>query len=146
LTLTGLTEDGLASITAEAFQLRIFYLARVEGLTITNNVEKVDNGGELLIFFDGKRHFCGTVADLLWNQWQAGLIPMKAGQHQISLVVPQGWRQIVNGQEEPILAISASVKVFALVLRIPGESTYHTLIRATDGAVEKRQLNATFNV
>jgi tetratricopeptide (TPR) repeat protein len=146
LTLTGLTEDGLASITAEAFQLRVFYLARVEEITITNNLEKIDKGWELLIFFDEKGNFRGTVADLLWNQWQAGLIPMTAGKHEINMVVPKGWRQIVNGKEEPILAATASLTVFAFVLRIPGESTYHTLIRATDGTVEKRQLNATFNV
>lgn len=146
LTLTGLTEDGLDSITAKAFQLRVFYLARVEELTITNNVEKIDKGWELLIFFDEKGNFRGTVADLVWNQWQAGVIPMTAGKHEINIVIPEGWRQIVNGKEEPILAVTASVTVFAFVLRIPGESTYHTLIRATDGTVEKRQLNATFNV
>jgi hypothetical protein len=141
LTLTGLTEDGLASITAEASQLRVFYLAQVQGLTITNNVARIENAGDLLIFFDGKGSFCGTIADLIWNQWQEGMVPAEAGEHNLNLVVPDGWRQIVNGKEEPILGTSAALKVSALVLKIPGESTYHTLIRASDGTVQKRQLN-----
>lgn len=146
LTLTGLTEDGLASITAEASQLKVFYLAQAQGITITNNLERIDNASELLIFFDGDGKFCGTVADLIWNQWQAGLIPAEAGQHEINLIVPEGWKQIINGKEEPILGIQAVVQVTAFVLKIPGESTYHTLIRASDGKVEKRQLNTTFNI
>jgi tetratricopeptide (TPR) repeat protein len=146
LTVTGLTEDGLASIVAEASQLKVFYLAQVQGITVTNNLERIENGGELLIFFDANGDFCGTVADLIWNQWQAGMIPAEAGWHDINLIVPEGWRQIVNGKEEPILGIQAVVQVTAFVLKIPGESTYHTLIRASDGKIEKRQLNTTFNV
>lgn len=146
LTLTGLTEDGLASITADASQLRVFYLAQVQGLTITNALEKIENAAELLIFFDRNGNFCGTVADLIWNQWREEMVPAEAGEHNIELVVPAGWRQIINGKEEAILSIEAALKVTALVLKIPGESTYYTLIRASDGVVEKRQLNATFNV
>jgi len=74
------------------------------------------------------------------------MIPAEAGQHDINLIVPEGWRQIVNGKEEPVLGIQAVVQVTAFVLKIPGESTYHTLIRASDGKIEKRQLNTTFNV
>jgi tetratricopeptide (TPR) repeat protein len=70
----------------------------------------------------------------------------RAGPYDVNLIVPEGWRQIVNGKEEPILGIQAVVQVTAFVLKIPGESTYHTLIRARDGKVEKRQLNTTFNV
>src|SRR5260370_30121264 len=44
LTLTGLTEDGLASITAQASQLKVFYIAQVQELKVTNNVERVENG------------------------------------------------------------------------------------------------------
>ena len=146
LTLTGLTEDGLASITAEASQLKVLYIAQVQGITVTNNLDRIENGGELLIFFDANGNFCGTVADLIWNQWRAGIIPAEAGEYDINLIVPDGWRQIVNGKEEPILAIQAVLQVTALVLTISGESTYHTLIRASDGKVEKRQLNTTFNI
>jgi tetratricopeptide (TPR) repeat protein len=146
LTLTGLTEDGLASITAKASQLKVFYLAQVQGITVTNNLGQIENAYELLIFFDANGNCCGTVADLIWNQWQAGVIPAKAGQYDINLTVPEGWKQIINGKEEPVLAIQTVVRVTAFVLKIPGESTYHTLIRASDGKIEKRQLNTTFNV
>lgn len=146
LTLTGLTEDGLASITAKASQLKVFYLAQVQGITVTNNLERAESADELLIFFDAKGDFCGTVADLIWNQWQAGVIPAKAGQYDVNLIVPEGWRQIINGKEEPVLGIQTVVQVTAFVLKIPGESTYHTLIRASDGKIEKRHLNTTFNV
>src|ERR1041384_4043373 len=104
LTLTGLTEDGLASVTADASQLKVFYIAKVQGITVTNNVEQIGNAGDLLIFFDGNGNFCGTVADLIWNQWQAGMIPAEAGKYDINLIVPEGWRQIINGNEQPVLA------------------------------------------
>jgi len=118
----------------------------VQGVTVTNNVERIEDAGELLIFFDANGDFCGTVADLIWNQWQAGMIPAEAGRYNINLIVPEGWRQIIDGKVEPILGIQAAVQVTALVFKIPGESTYHTLIRASDGKIEKRQLNATFDV
>lgn len=146
LKLTGLTEDGLASITTVASQLKVFYLAKVQGITVTNNVERIGNADDLLVFFDGNGNFCGTVADLIWNQWQAGIFPAEAGRHDINVIVPDTWRQIINGKEEPILSLRAVVQVTALVFKIPGESTYHTLIRANDGQIEKRQLNTTFNV
>jgi tetratricopeptide (TPR) repeat protein len=146
LTLRGLTKDGLASVTADSSQLKVFYIAKVQGITVTNNVEQIGNAGDLLIFFDGNSNFCGTVADLIWNQWQAGMIPEEAGRYDINVIVPDGWRQIINGKDEPVLGIKAVVQVTALVFKIPGESTYHTLTRATDGKIEKRQLNTTFHV
>lgn len=146
LTLTGLTDDHLASVTSEASQFPVFYLCQVTGITVTNNVETVTRGEELLMFFGDDGKPCGSVADLVWNKWQEGEPRLQAGEYEISLNVPAGWHQIVNGKREPVLGIRVPVQVWALALKITGESTHHTLINAHDGIVERSQLNVTFDI
>lgn len=146
LTLTGLTEDRLGHVISEAFQFNVFYLAQVTGVTVTNEVDKIENGGDLLLFFDDDDNFCGTVADLIWNRWQEGEPGMVAGEHRLRLHVPNGWHQKVNGKREPVLEINATVQLWALALQISGEVTDHALINAADGVLEKRRVNASFNV
>lgn len=146
LTLTGLTDDHLSSVTSNASQFCVFYLGQVIGITVTNNVEKVTKGEELLTFFDDDGKPCGSVADLVWNRWQEGEPHLEAGEYEISLNVPTGWHQIVNGKREPVLGIKVPVQVWALALKFSGESTHHTLVNAFDGIVEKSQLNASFNI
>src|SRR5882724_820118 len=146
LTLTGLTEDRLGHVVSEASQFNVFYLAQVTGVTVTNEVDQIENGGELLIFFDKDDNFCGTVADLIWNRWQEGEPGMVAGEHHLALHVPDGWHQKVNGKEEPVLAINATVQVWALTLQFSGQSTDHALINVANGALEKRRVNASFDI
>jgi tetratricopeptide (TPR) repeat protein len=146
LTLTGLTDDHLASATSEASQFSVFYLCQVTGITVTNNVDKVANGQELLTFFDDDGKSCGSVADLAWNKWQEGEPRSEAGEYEISLNLPTGWHQIVNGKREPVLGIRVLVQVWALALKITGESTHHALVNAHDGVVERSQLNVTFDI
>lgn len=146
LTLTGLTNDHLASATSEASQFPVFYLCHTKGITVTNNVETVTRGEELLMFFGDDGKPCGSVADLVWNKWQEGEPRLEAGEYEISLNVPAGWHQIVNGKREPVLGIRVQVQVWALALKITGESTYHALVNAHDGVVERSQLNVTFDI
>jgi len=146
LTLTGLTEDRLGHIISEAFQFNVFYLAQVTGVTVTNEVDKIENGGELFLFFDNDDNLCGTVADLIWNRWQEGESAMVAGEHRLILHIPDGWHQKVNGKREPVLGITATVQVWALALQFPGEVTDHALINAANGVIEKRRVNASFDV
>jgi tetratricopeptide (TPR) repeat protein len=146
LTLTGLTENRLGHVISEAFQFNVFYLAQVTGVTVTNEVDKIENGGELLLFFDNDDNLCGTIADLIWNRWQEGEPGMVAGEHRLTLHVPDGWHQKVNGKREPVLSIHATVHVWALTLQFSGEVTDHALINAADGALEKRQINASFDI
>lgn len=146
LTLTGLTDDHLASATSEASQFSVFYLCQVTGITVTNNVEKIAKGEELLTFFDDDGKPCGSVADLVWSKWQEGEPRSGAGEYEISLNVPAGWHQIVNGKREPVLGIRVPVQVWALALKLTGESTHHALVNAYDGVVERSQLNITFDI
>lgn len=146
LTLTGLTPDGLASEQTEANQFGVFYLAQVGAISLTNEVAGAIKGEELLVFFDNEGKFCGTIVDLIWNKWQEGVPPTKAGEYKLDLTVPQGWHQIVNGKREPILAIDAKILVWALVVTIPGKSEHHTLINASDMTFERSQLNVSFDI
>lgn len=146
LTLTGLAPDGLASEQTEATQFCVFYLAQVGGISVTNNVETMVKGGELLTFFDERGKFCGTVTDLIWNKWREGQPRPEAGEHELDLAVPVGWHQIVNGKIEPVLGISVTIQVWAQVLTIPGKSEHHALINAKDQIVERTQINMSFDV
>ena len=146
LTLTGLTEDRLSHVISEAFQFNVFYLAQVTGVTVTNEVDKIENGGDLLLFFDNDDNLCGTVADLIWNRWQEDGPGMAAGEHRLTLHLPDGWHQKVNAKREPVLGINATVQVWALTLEFSGEVTDHILINAANGVLEKRQVNASFDV
>jgi tetratricopeptide (TPR) repeat protein len=146
LTLTGLTDDRLGHVISEAFQFNVFYLAQVTGITVTNELDKIENGGELLLFFDNEDNLCGTVADLIWNRWQEGQPGLVAGEHGLTLSVPEGWHQKINGKREPVLGINATVQVWALTLQFSGEVTDHALVNAASGVIEKRRVNASFNI
>jgi tetratricopeptide (TPR) repeat protein len=146
LTLTGLTDDHLSSATSEASQFSVFYLCHVTSITVTNNVEKVTKGEELLTFFNDDGKPCGSVADLVWNKWQEGEPRLKAREYEIPLNVPAGWHQIVHGKREPVLGIWVQIQVWALALKIKGESTHHALVNAHDGVVERSQFNVAFDI
>jgi tetratricopeptide (TPR) repeat protein len=62
------------------------------------------------------------------------------------LKLPPGWHQIIDGKHEPVLAVTATVQVWALALKFTGTSTDHSLIDVAEGKLEKRQINASFNI
>lgn len=146
LKLTGLTADRLDSLKFPASQFSVFYLAQVTGFTVTNNVSVITKAEELITFFDEANEPCGTVLDLIWNAWQEGEPKSEAGEHELSLKLPAGWHQIVDGKNEPVLAVTATVHVWALALKFTGTSTDHSLIDVAEGKLEKRQINASFDI
>lgn len=146
LTMTGLTPDGLASVTAEAAQHCVFYLAQVRGVSVTNNVTQVTKGEELMTFYDHSGKLRGTVIDLLWNKWQEGEPRSEAGEYEVSVRPPRGWHQIVNGRRESVLSIDATIQVWALMFTVPGKSEHHALVNAADMVVERSQLAVSFDV
>jgi tetratricopeptide (TPR) repeat protein len=146
LTLTGLDEDRLDSLKSPASQFCVFYLAQVTGFTVTNNVPVVTKAEELISFYDATDKPCGTVLDLIWNKWQEGEPKSEAGEYKLDLKLPAGWHQIIDGKNEPILAVTATVQVWALVLKFTGTSTDHALIDAAEGKLERRQVNASFDI
>lgn len=146
LTLTGLTEDRLDSIKSEASQFSVFYLPQVAGISLTNNVDRIDNPGEIMLFFDEKGEFCGTILDLIWNRWREWTPVPEAGEHQLKLQVPTSWHQVINGKEESVISIDVTLQVWALVLKIPGKASHHTLNNARNNSFERGQINVDFEV
>jgi tetratricopeptide (TPR) repeat protein len=146
LMLTGLTEDRLDSLKSPASQFCVFYLAQVSGFTVTNNVAVITKGEELITFYNEAGEPCGTILDLIWNRWQEGEPMSEAGEYKLYLKVPVGWHQVVAGKREPVLAITVMIQVWALVVKFTGISTDHALINAAEGKLEKRQVNASFNI
>lgn len=146
LKLTGLTEDRLKSLESPASQFSVFYLAQVTGFTVTNNVSVITKSEELMTFYDETDKSCSTVLDLIWNAWQEGELKSEAGEHKLSLKLPAGWHQIIDGKSVPVLGVTATVRVWALAMKFTGISTDHSLIDVADNEVEKRQINASFNI
>jgi tetratricopeptide (TPR) repeat protein len=146
LKLTGLTEDRLDSLKSPASQFCVFYLAQVTGFTVTNNVSTGIKAEELISFYDETDKPCGTVLDLIWNAWQEGEPKSEAGEYKLALKLPAGWHQFIDGKNEPVLAVTATVNVWALALKFIGTSTDHALIDAAEGKLEKRQINASFDI
>lgn len=146
LTLTGLTEDRLDSLRSPASQFCVFYLAQITGFTVTNNVPAITKAEELVTFYDVTDKPCGTLLDLIWNAWQEGAPKSEAGEHKLALRLPAGWHQIIDGKNEPVLAATATIHVWALVLKFTGTSIDHALIDAAEGKLERRQVNASFDI
>jgi tetratricopeptide (TPR) repeat protein len=146
LKLTGLTEDRLKSLESPVSQFSVFYLAQVTGFTVTNNVSVVTKSEELMTFYDETDKSRGTVLDLIWNAWQEEEPKSEAGEHKLSLKPPAGWHQIIDGKSVPVLGVTATVHVWALALKFTGTSTDHSLIDVAEGKVEKRRINASFDI
>src|ERR1051325_1739712 len=146
LKLTGLTENRLKSLESPASQFSVFYLAQVTGFTVTNNVSVVTKAEELMTFYDETDKSRGTVLDLIWNAWQEGEPKSEVGEHKLTLKLSAGWHQIIDGKSVPVRAVTATVRVWALALKFTGTSTDHSLIDVAEGKVEKRQINASFDI
>jgi tetratricopeptide (TPR) repeat protein len=146
LVLKGLTKDRLASEVAEAFQFNVYLLAEVTGITIRNEVSKQEYEGQFLLFFDDKKRICGLLPDLIVSRWQYGDPPSTLGEYTLNLDVPQGWNQIVADKIEPVLAISARVRVRGMVITLSGKTESHALVDPVTEGIAREHVNVQFDL
>lgn len=87
----------------------------------------------------------GTVLDLVWQRWFRGEVPAVIGEHQLSLEVPKGWHQMVDGQPVFIIEMNVKVQVVGLLVAIHGKVIGHALVNAANRTTERTQFSTVFD-
>lgn len=145
LTLQGITAEGLVNSIAQAFQSVVYLLLDLIAIKITNKVRSSPHSWQMLVFYDEKGDVCGTVPDLVWHKWSTNQLPSSIGKHEVTLDVPSGWLQIVDGKVEPVISLSVQLRVLGLVVTFVGEVEQYALVDAQTKRPEKFQVNVAFN-
>lgn len=100
---------------------------------------------EMLMFRDSKGMICGTILDLVWLSWLADAPPLTIGSHEVVLSIPSHWQQVVDGQVQSAVSVTATVAVVGLVITLVGEVHEHALVNAADHSVERSLSNTAFD-
>jgi hypothetical protein len=137
--------SGLEHAVRKALQSLIYLLLSVESISITNNIPDVKtNSGDMLFFRDKDGNVVGGIADLIWNYWNNGKIPITLGRHKIELNIPNGWLQVINGQIAEVKNITTVVCVRAHVITFLGDLQHYSLRNSISSEEEKFLLSAKF--
>ncbi len=145
LILNGLTKEGLSNSIAEAFQSVVYLLATVDSIHITNNVPNPEPH-EIEIFYNDEGKVCGSISDLIWQNWLNGKPPSSIGEHVLEITVSSEWHQIINGKVEPVHSIKAVIRIIGLVLTLTGQVRKYILLNASDMKIERSQVNVLFDM
>jgi hypothetical protein len=144
LELSGLTPDRLSAALHDATQLVVFVVPAMEQLSVVNEIPGPAETDELMTLFDVEGNMVASIPDLLWLRWLEGEPPSFLGEHELDLQVPEGWHTRVNGRREPVLSVSAKVKVRASVVVFPGTASNFTLVDPNDLGLKKLRSTASF--
>jgi hypothetical protein len=141
--LTGMRDDGVASLLFEALQSVVYLLADIYSFALNTN--SADSCSP--VFFDKDGSYVGTLYDLGFVAWSNGLIPLEIGEHEVELKVPSGWLNFPKGPSNPskvtpIISATIKARVLALVYTVVGRATRHSLTDASTNLVEKESINA----
>ena len=98
----------------------------------------------MLTFYDEQGRTCGSIPDLIWQSWLNGQLPLSIGEHDIPLAIPAGWHQVIDGKIEPVLSVSAKLRILGLVVTVSGKARQHLLVDASTKKPEKFKVDASF--
>lgn len=143
LVLKDLTEQMPGAIQ-HAFQSIIYLLAEASRFRIQNNIPHIEQPAELTQFRDPEGNLVGSVADLIWDAWQAGRIPRRIGTHDIDLIPEPGWVQIIGGKTVEVYSAGATVKVIGYAITITGTVRHMSLMDVAEKQIAREQLKAEF--
>jgi hypothetical protein len=146
LILTGLTQDRLSAAVTEAFQSVIYLLGNFIGMRVPDHVKGGFSFQEISIFFDKEGTACGYIPDPVHRMWVAGTIPTTIGEHEIPLILPEGWYHRIKGVIQPPIPLIIKVRVSGVVLTVKGKATQHILINASSKTPERGQFNVSFDI
>ncbi len=128
----------------KAFQSLVYLQLVVTSIHIQNDVPEAT--AESLLFRNEAGRICGTVPDLIWQEWLSGHIPDKLGDYQINLELPKGWLQVVSGKVVQIHGIMANVRVAGYVVTFSGKVRHLALVNATSQRSERKHIDASFEI
>jgi hypothetical protein len=140
--LDGLSPDRLSSAIHQAFQSTVYYLLRVENVTVEPYLEGNDLW-PLMWFIDARGNIRGGIWDLIWEQWKAGIIPTSWGVQELVVTPPPGWRWYPADPRIPRY-VTATLRVVGLVLTAHGEAHRHILHDILDRKLDRAHIRAIF--
>jgi len=143
-TLSGLDKDRLRAEVLKALQSNIYLLADIVSISLVGG--PATTAVDLGTFYDGEGQYRGTVADLIWWDWQAGRLEPKLGQTSWVLDVPADWYVVAEGQRQPVGLIGAVINVVGYALTVEGTANLHTLFDEQRGLVERFGARAWFEM
>jgi hypothetical protein len=145
LVLTGLTQDGLSTVVADAFQSVVYLLLETGKIEVTNTVSAATNAHDMLVFRDDEGRACGAIPDLIWLAWLNDQPPSTIGTYRLDFAIPPHWRHVVDGKVVATPAVSVEVHVVGLVVKLRGRAEHHALVNAADQSVERFRTNVAFD-
>jgi len=127
-------------------QSLIYLLSTIARIQVESDVAETENDWQMLVFHREDRQFCGTIPDLVWQEWISGKIPDNIGFHSLALEVPDDWIQIVDGKGIRLTGIEVEVQITGHIITIPGSVSHYALINASSQEVERRQVKTEFEM
>lgn len=142
LELSGASIDRTRELILEAVQSHIYVGCQLATLQFQSPHPATDH--QDLLFFDSGGAFKGSIHDLLWQAWIAGVPPLELGEHAYQVEIPSEWRYRQDGKPHEIRNMRVQFRVFALVKRYRGEAHMNRLTDARTKAVERQSLSMMF--
>ena len=129
----------------DAYQSQIYLLLTITKITVSNDVPDSASAGEILFFRDQFGKVSGSVADLVWREWSSGELSSQIGNHEVSLSLPDGWKQIVHGKIAKVSGIKVSYQVTGYAISFLGTVSQYDLVNVENSNIEKSQTVARFS-
>ncbi|MBV9282045.1 MAG: restriction endonuclease [Chloroflexi bacterium] len=146
LVVQGLSPDRLSLEVAQAFQSVVVLVPEVVALNVVNDLaEPIAEIGEAFLFYDGHGEPAGTVADFVWEAWLGGDLASRLDTTYLTLDLPDGWHNVIDGRRQDIRALGVTVKIVAMVMTFEGEARQAALVGADDGALVRGGMTGTFD-
>lgn len=143
--LDGIKND-LSQAVKDAFQSKIYLLLTITSIAVSNNIADESAPPTDILFFRGPDgEICGSVPDLVWKEWKSGHLPNKIGNYEISLSLPTGWKQVVNGKIAKVGEIKVNYEITGYAISFPGTVNQYNFVNIEDNRVEKSQIVANFS-
>jgi len=136
--------DNLSDEVKGAFQSLIYLLATIASVNLSVSEESPKPSNLSMFFFDDDGRICGSIGDLVWDCWRKEKMPDVIGTHEIDLELPKTWKQKYDDQELIFTKITVKVLVTGHIITVEGALKKYNLIDATNEAVEKWQVKASF--
>ena len=144
LVVTGVGEDRLSPVTADAFQYVIYLVPNVELVQQFNDRSGEQSVIKSLRYFDPKSNRNHYALDNLWKKWLSGEIPKSPGLHHFKFEIPQDPGLFEECEEPQAKHVFFGVRVLAAVAKIEGSATDYQLRNVRSGNVEKRRVESRF--
>jgi len=141
LVLSGANLDRTREQILEAMQSQVYVCCHLAKLQFQTPGELDEQD---LLFFDLDGAYVGSLQDFLWQGWINGTPPLVCGTHSYTVEVPDEWMHAADGSPKQLRNIRVDYEVFALVREYRGQAAWHRLTDAGTGALERQNVELTF--